>query len=931
MNAIQLAAGSLVFTAVLVLLGESIVIVFRGSGVTNFAAAGVGVVGTYVFYDLWPHHGIPWPIALLIGLAASAAIGAGFHMIVMRRLRQSSLAMRIIATLGLMLLVQSLCDQYFAKNGAIRSVQSFLPTSQLHPFTKLSFNMDGPILIGIAAAVTVLLLVLQRATRFGLATTAVCENERVAAGMGWSPDFIAAANWALGSAIGALALILLAPVSGLSPDFLTLLVVPALGAALVGQFDSIVLTLVGALAIGIGEAEVGLFTTAPGWAEAAPLIVIVGILMIRKPTRYDRSNVAQRLARLGTGVMRWGALVAAVAGILLVVFVSVNWISAITTSVVLAVTMLSIVVLTGFAGQLSLAQFGLAGMSAFFMALFSARWGWPLWASLLLAIVMTVPVGMVVAIPAFRTTGAAFAIATLSLVVVIEDLILGNPSTAAWMKSGALPPLELFGYKLDIIGHPRRYAILVMIVLILVCLVVANLRRSAMGRRLLAIRTNPGAAAALGVNPASMKLYGFAVAAVITAICGVLLEAQLSFAEFGTFSTFGSITSVLQTTIGGVGMVAGGVFASTGVPGGIGNKILSLIITPSNWLNVITGAGVLLIVIQAPDGIMWLQKAQIDAQWAWVRRRLGWGPIPAREDPFARAVRSATVSGEADQRRHPTTVEVDSLVVTFGGVRAVDGVSLTVNPGEIVGLIGPNGAGKSTFIDAVSGAQRMTAGQVRLDGKVIDGMTASQRARLGLARSFQSLELFEDMTVGENLLAASESPTRMQAFTDLIWPRGARTTQAAIQAAHDFGLEEFLGMTPRNLDHGRRRLVAIARAFAGNAGVIFLDEPAAGLDAQERMELGETLRRVAREWNVGVLLVEHDVDLVFRVCDRVVAIVFGRVVAEGSPEVVRRSPAVVSAYLGSHVADTEVLSETGVEEPAVPVSPETVSRGGQTS
>ena len=375
--------------------------------------------------------------------------------------------------------------------------------------------------------------------------------------MGWSPDFIAAANWALGSALGALALILLAPVSGLSPDFLTLLVVPALGAALVGQFDSIVLTLVGALAIGIGEAEVGLFTTAPGWAEAAPLIVIVGILMIRKPTRYDRSNVAQRLARVGTGVMRWGALVAAVAGILLVLFVSVNWISPITTSVVLAVTMLSIVVLTGYAGQLSLAQFGLAGMSAFFMALFSARWGWPLWASILLAIVLTVPVGMVVAIPAFRTTGAAFAIATLSLVVVIEDLILGNPSTAGWMKSGTLPPLELFGYKFDIIGHPRHYAVLVMVVLILVCLVVANLRRSAMGRRLLAIRTNPGAAAALGVNPASMKLYGFAVAAVITAICGALLEAQLSFAEFGTFSTFGSITSVLQTTIGGVGMVAG--------------------------------------------------------------------------------------------------------------------------------------------------------------------------------------------------------------------------------------------------------------------------------------------------------------------------------------------------------------------------------------
>jgi sulfate-transporting ATPase len=915
MNVVQLAAGSLVYTAVLVLLGESIVIVHRGSGVTNFAAASVGVVGTYVFYDLWPGHGMPWPIALLIGLAASAAIGAGFHLTVMRRLRRSSVATRVIATLGLMLLVESMSDQYFAPGGAIRSVPSFLPGGQLHPFATLSFNMDGPILIGIAGAVTILLLVLERATRFGLATTAVCENETVAAGMGWSPNFIAASNWALGSALAALALILLAPVSGLSPDFLTLLVVPALGAALVGEFDSILLTLVGALAIGIGEAEVGLVTTAPGWAEAAPLIVIVGILMIRKPARYNRSDAAQRLARVGTGVMRGAALAAAAAGILLMFVVSVDWISPVTTTVIFAITMLSIVVLTGYAGQLSLAQFGLAGMSAFWMAIFSARWGWPLWASMLVAIGLTVPVGLVVAIPAFRTTGAALAIATLSLLVVIQDLVLGNPTTAGWMKSGALPPLEIFGYRFDIIGHPRHFAVFVMVVLILVCMAVANLRRSAMGRRLLAIRTNPQAAAALGVNPAAMKLYGFVVAAVITAICGILLEAELSFAEFGTFSAFASISAVLQTTIGGIGLVAGGVFAGTWVPGGLGNKILAIILPasniPGNWLIVLTGAGVLYIIVAAPDGLMWLLKTRIDRRRAWLRRQLRRPVRAPREDPFARAIRNMSSTRQAGPRRHPTRIEVDDLVVTFGGLRAVDGVSLSVDPGEIVGLIGPNGAGKTAFIDAVSGAQRTTSGQVRLDGKVIDGLAAAGRARLGLARSFQSLELFEDMTVGENLLAASESPGRLQAVTDLIWPRAPRTTAAAVQAARDFGLEEILGLTPRQLDHGRRRLVAIARAFAANAGVIFLDEPAAGLDAGERGELGETLRRVAAEWNVGVLLVEHDVDLVFRVCDRVVAIVFGRVVAEGSPEVVRRSSALVAAYLGSPAAEAGLLPDLG--------------------
>ena len=896
---LQLGTSSLVFTAVLVILAEAIVIVHRGSGVTNFAAGAVGVVGAYVFYDLWPGHGIPWPIALLIGMAASAAIGAIFHVAVMRRLRTSSLVMRIIATLGLMVFVQALCDQFLAPGGAVRSGPSFVSDAVLHPFSQLYFTAEGPILIGIAGIVTVVLLVIQRATRFGLATTAVCENEMVAAGMGWSPDFIAAANWALGSALSALALIILVPVTGLSPDFMVLLVVPALCAALVGRFDSIGLTLLGALVIGVGESEVGLITNAPGWAEAAPLILIVVILIIRRPARYDRSNLVQRLARVGTGIITWPALVAAGALILLMLFVTPSWIIPISTTVVVAIAMLSIVVLTGYTGQLSLAQFGLAGISAYFVALFSSRLGLPLWASMLVAVVLTVPVALAVAVPALRVAGSALAVATLSLVIVIEDLVLTNSNALLLLRSGKLPAFEIFGLKLDLLGHPRAYAVFVTLVLIAVCVVVANLRRSAMGRRLLAIRNNPQAASALGISPVRMKVYGFAVAAGITAIGGALLEAQLSYAEFGNFSTFTSITSVLQTTIGGVGMVGGGLIAGTGISGGLDTKVLSLFNISSNWINIVTGASLLLIAIQAPDGILWLQKAQLEAVRNWYRKRNGRKDSSMREDPFARAMRNASREN-ADRRLDPIKIEVQNLSVTFGGVRAVDDVSLSVSPGEIVGLIGPNGAGKSTFIDAVSGSQRMTAGQVRLNGRVINKLTAARRARLGLARTFQSLELFEDMTIGENLLVASEGPESHQALTDLIWPRRARTTRAATQAARDFGLVDFLAMTPRQLDHGRRRLVAVARAFAGNAGVVLLDEPAAGLDARERAELGETLRRVARDWNVGVLLVEHDVDLVFRVCDRVVAIVFGQIVAEGKPEEVRSAPKVVEAYLGSH-------------------------------
>jgi ABC-type branched-subunit amino acid transport system ATPase component len=181
------------------------------------------------------------------------------------------------------------------------------------------------------------------------------------------------------------------------------------------------------------------------------------------------------------------------------------------------------------------------------------------------------------------------------------------------------------------------------------------------------------------------------------------------------------------------------------------------------------------------------------------------------------------------------------------------------------------------------------------------------------------------MTVGENLLAASERPTRWQGASDLIWPRRPKTNEAAGLAARDFELEPLLGKVPRNLNHGKRRLVGIARAFAADPALIFLDEPAAGLDTTQRAELGALIRKVSSEWNIGILLVEHDVNMVFQVCDRVVALVQGRVVAVGSPEEVRRNEQVAEAYLGreteylearasgsSHsiAADATILSES---------------------
>jgi len=247
-------------------------------------------------------------------------------------------------------------------------------------------------------------------------------------------------------------------------------------------------------------------------------------------------------------------------------------------------------------------------------------------------------------------------------------------------------------------------------------------------------------------------------------------------------------------------------------------------------------------------------------------------------------------------------------------VKAIDGVSLEVHPGEVVGLIGPNGAGKTTLIDVVTGFTRAQVGTVTLDGVEIDRWSPRRRARAGLARSFQSLELFEDMTVRDNLRAASDRRDRLAYLWDLVWPRNPPLHGTAVAAIREFDLEGDLDRLPRELPYGKRRLVAIARAVATRGSILLLDEPAAGLDEQETAELGALVRRLATEWELGVLLIEHDVSMVMSVCDRIVALDFGRTIATGTPAAIRENDAVVAAYLGEPVPVG--AAPTSPDEPA---------------
>ena len=241
-------------------------------------------------------------------------------------------------------------------------------------------------------------------------------------------------------------------------------------------------------------------------------------------------------------------------------------------------------------------------------------------------------------------------------------------------------------------------------------------------------------------------------------------------------------------------------------------------------------------------------------------------------------------------------LEVVDLTVEFGGLRAVDGLSITVDDHALMGLIGPNGAGKTTTIDALCGFVR-SKGKILLAGRPIENLPPYQRARAGMVRTFQSIELFEDLTVAENLVVASTVPRWWSPFLDAIVPRrGVRgiDTEFALDVV---GLRPLAGARPSELSHGQRRLAGVARAIAARPKLVLFDEPAAGLDPSETADLGQVLRRLP-ELGIGVLLVDHDMSLVLDVCDQLTVVDFGRVIASGAPEAVRDDPTVITAYLG---------------------------------
>jgi ABC-type branched-subunit amino acid transport system ATPase component/branched-subunit amino acid ABC-type transport system permease component len=894
--ALGLGAGGLY-----ALLALGIVLVYRGSGVVNFAHGAIGAFGAYVFWEL--RGGLPTALAILIGIVFSGALGAAIELVVMRPLRNASGMTRLIATLAVLVIVQSGIALYWGP--AQRVVKPFLPHSTLR-IGPLQIGADRLVILAITVVLSAVLAVYYRRSRFGLATSAAAENQRGAAALGISPWHVSLVNWSVGAMLAALAGILLSPFTSLQVSLCTVLIIPALAAALVGEMRSFPITVLAGLAIGVAQSEITRYVSTPGWSTAVPFVVIALVMIVRGRSLPVKGGSYQRPARLGDGRMRPLPMIVTLAAVVLSLelWFSPIWVSAFITTISAAILVLSLVVLTGYAGQISLVQFVMGELGALLTARLALSAHIPFVPSVLLGALGCAALGAVVGLPAVRTRGVNLAVITLGLGVAINALIFSSATLAGDQYGYTIESMNLFGWDFDPLLHGNRYAIVALAVFVLIALMVTNIRRNALGRRLIAVRGNERAAAALGIGVRWAKLYAFAVATLISSIGVSLLVFQESPVVFnnGQIDPFQSVTVTIDAVLGGIGYVLGPVVGATLQPGSVSDRFFTGIFGTNLtfWFALVGGILVLYTLRDAPDGVVPRVTMQVRAATARLRDRPRPAGTRASGKPAARplvrpvARRRAAAMGPG---RAPA-VTLESVTVRFGGLTAVDKASFLVRYGEIHGLIGPNGAGKTTIIDAIMGLVPIAGGSIAVGEQRIDQWPAHRRVRAGVQRTFQGNELFEELTVEENLRVASDHWRPARYASDLLWKARDELSESAELAVEVFGLRADLRQLPQALPYGRRRLVAIARAVAADPRILLFDEPGAGLTAAEKRELATLLRDLAHAGGRTILLVEHDVELIMSTCDQVTALHMGAVLASGPPDAVRSDEAVIQSYLG---------------------------------
>lgn len=895
-------------------LAMALVVTYRSSGVINFASGSIAVYAAYIyaflrrgqFLPLIPglpktvdiHTKLGFVPALVAALVVSALFGLLLYLLVFRPLRTAPPLARVVASLGVQIALVLLIVKQMGTTQV--PVKKIFPDRAFTLGTAVAHT--GPIWTALTVAVVAVgLSMMFRYTRFGMITRAVAESEKGAVVSRISANRVAALNWMLSSAVAGLAGVLISPFVAVVPVVFTLYIVPSLAAAVVGRFEFLATSVVVGIGIGMLESEARFLNSKWSWfpknggPELVSLVVILVALVVRgKPLPARGSLIQRSLGRAPRPRYLWTTAVVAIGiGTALLFVFQGKWRQALIVSFIFGTISLSLVVVTGYAGQISLAQLTLAGVSAYMLSYFTLSWHVPFPIAPLMSATVAMLLGVVVGLPALRVRGLSVAVVTLSLAVTLDAIWFRNTDIVGFTGGVKVKDPKLFGIDLKWGITPDAthltFGLLTLVVLALCAIGVASLRRSRLGSAMVAVRANERSAAAAGVNVFTVKLMAFAIGSFIAGIGGAMLAYRFGTINDQQFTPLLGLAIFASAYLAGITSVSGGIAAGmltiTGVAYTASNQWLHL----GSWYQFVTALLLIVTVISNPEGIMGPNHHTADRLHAKLQaRRLAARLAANPEAAEASQPVGRLIGAPIDTSDLPVLLHVEDLHVAYGGVVAVDGVSFDVRKGAIVGLIGPNGAGKTTMVDALSGFASHR-GRVSFDGKDLEGTKPHQRVKLGLSRTFQAIELYEDLTVEENLEVGLASGR--QGY-------GAAGRRSLDETCAVLGLDDVRERPAGDLSQGQRQLVSIGRALVARPELLLLDEPAAGLDTQESEWLGLRLRDV-RAKGVTILIVDHDVNLVLNLCDYIIVLDFGVLIAAGTPSQIRTDPRVVEAYLGS--------------------------------
>ena len=904
--------------AVYGLAGVGLVLTYKTSGIFNFGYGSIAAVCVFVFYILNTEHNVSWPIAAVISVGIFAPLlGLGLEVFA-RTLEGASDTIKVVSTVGLILIVEAIGLFWHTQNPPVFA--SFLPQSSV---TVLSVNIttEQIILFAFSVAASAILYWFFRSIRMGMLMRGVVDNPDLISMSGDDPVRVRRWAWIIGTMFAAVAGLFLAPNQDLDGVTLATLVFGAFGAAALGLFRSLPLTFVGGLVIGVGGSLMEKYAASIPWMSALPaalpFIVLFIVLIVTPPRKLKQRRVVTQLEvrRSYTAPMPIRLVAFAITLIVLALMPTfqLTHLAVWSAALIDVILFLSLGMLVKRSGQISLCHLAFAAVGAAAFGHFASSFGIPWLLALALAALVAVPVGAIVAIPAVRVSGVFLALATLGFGILMEGVFYTLSFMFGDTGAGIADPrphVSIFGWQL---WTDTGFYYVLLIFAVLTVLLVMAINRGRLGRLLEAMADSPLALETQGASSSVLKVIIFCITAAMASVAGAFTGMLFHYGVGTSFSSFNSIYIVAIVMVIVIGDPWYAIIAA------VGYTVIPGYITGANTNNV-------LLLIFGVSAAFSGYATRMGTTPEGVRRfldRLG-GRKPVEDTEEAPVVIAPAALDEVDRSRPARTtsdercLEVRDLRVYFGGVKAVNGVSLTAPVGRVTGLIGPNGAGKSTTFDACSGLNRPTSGQILVNGADVTRVGPAGRARLGLGRTFQRTELFDRLTVWQNVAMGREgSMAGGNPLTQMFGSRQSKGTvdDAVAEALAITGTSKIAHVQVGLLPIGQRRLVELARTLAGPFELLLLDEPSSGLDGHETEQFGQVLKTAVAARECGILLVEHDMSLVLDICNHIYVLDFGELIFEGTPDEMHNSPVVRAAYLGDTAVELAAQSPIGDAQP----------------